>query len=226
MCGRYRLHRHWERDLQGDLRLVIGRIDVDTLVAGSDEARPRDRMPILRRDADGALVPDLRRWGFIIRVDGKSTDRTTGKPKKLRRDVFNAMGEKLASGSLWRCPFRERRCLVPMSSWDEWPETAAGKQRVRVSMPGQPVFCAAGLYDTSVDPKSGERVAVFTTVTVPPSEFLGTVHDRAPMVLQPSQYQAWLDGGAPAQALLGVHPDASAFRVEVVAGPGAPDPPG
>ena len=61
MCGRYRLRRNWEQDLQGYLRLVIEKIDVEMQV-GSDEVRPTDRMPILRLDAEERLVPELRRW--------------------------------------------------------------------------------------------------------------------------------------------------------------------
>jgi len=78
-------------------------------------------------------------------------------------------------------------------------------------MPSEPVFMAAGLYDENVDPKSGEKVGVFTMCAMPPNEFLGTVHDRAPMVLLPDQYAAWLDGGADALALVGTHPDVDAF---------------
>ena len=103
-----------------------------------------------------------------------------------------------------------------MSSWDEWSETGAGKQRVRVSMPSEQVFMAAGLFDSNVDPKTGERVPVYTMVTVPPNEFLGTVHDRAPMVLLPDRYDAWLAGGAEAAALIGVHPNVDAFAVRPV----------
>ena len=40
-----------------------------------------------------------------------------------------------------------------------------------------------------------------------------TVHDRAPMVLLPKHYAAWLEGGHGALALVGVHPDAEAFTV-------------
>ena len=54
---------------------------------------------------------------------------------------------------------------------------------------------------------------MYTMCTVPPNEFLGTIHDRAPMVLQPSQYEAWLMGGPDALRLVGTHPDADAFLV-------------
>ena len=146
-------------------------------------------------------------------VDGKTIDKETGQPKKIRRDVINAMSEKLTTSYMWKWSFKERRCLIPMSSWDEWPDTGAGKQRVRVTMPSEPVFAAAGLYDFNGDPKTGEGVPVYTMCTVPPNEFLGTVHDRAPMVLQPSQYEAWLMGGPDALQLVGTHPDADAFGV-------------
>ena len=217
MCGRYKLEMDWQEYCQNPF------FDWDNPpfptpnpFAGSDEVFPRNRMPIIRRDDNGKLMPELRQWGFIVMVNGKSIDVATGKPKKVRRDVFNALSEKLASSFTWRFAFKERRCLIPMSSWDEWPETGAGKQRVRVSMPSEPVFCAAGLYEFSADPKTGEKVPTYTMVTVPPNEFLGTVHDRAPMVLLPEQYDAWLAGGNDATKLIGVHPNANAFEVTPV----------
>ena len=126
----------------------------------------------------------------MLEVAGKTIDKATGKSKKVRRDVINAMSEKLISKFMWKFAFEDRRCLVPMSSWDEWPETPGGKQRVRVSMPSEPVFCAAGHYEISTDPRTGANVPTYTIITVPPNAFLGTVHDRAPMVLLRSQYDA------------------------------------
>lgn len=79
-------------------------------------------------------------------------------------------------------------------------------------MTSEPVFAAAGLYDVNVDPVTGDEVGVFTLCTVPPDEFLGTVHDRAPMVLLPSQYEAWLEGGVEALRMVGTHPNATAFE--------------
>lgn len=108
--------------------------------------------------------------------------------------MFNAMSGKLTSSFSWKWSFNERRCRILMSSWDKWPETGAGKQRVRISMPDTPMFAAA----------------------VPPNELLATVHDRAPMVLLPSQYEAWLDGGEGALSLVGTHPEAEAFAVHPV----------
>ena len=215
MCGRYKIEERWLEYCK------LAQFDwndppyptENPFKVSSQEIRPTDRMPVVRFNETGKLIAEVRRWGFILMVDGKTIDKETGKPKKVKRDVINAMSEKLTSSYMWKWSFKERRCLIPMSSWDEWPETGAGKQRVRVSMPSEPVFMAAGLYDENVDPKTGEKVPVYTMCTVPPNEFLGTVHDRAPMVLLPTQYGAWLDGGAPSLELVGVHPDAAAFDV-------------
>ena len=67
------------------------------------------------------------------------------------------MSEKLTTSYMWKWSFAERRCLIPMSSWDEWRQTGTGKQRVRVSMQGEPVFMAAGLFDENVNPRTGEK---------------------------------------------------------------------
>ena len=59
-------------------------------------------MPIVRMNDEGKLIAELRRWGFILMVDGKTIDKETGQPKKIRRDVINAMSEKLTSSYMWK----------------------------------------------------------------------------------------------------------------------------
>ena len=92
----------------------------------------------------------------------------------------------------------------------------AGKQRVRVSMPSERVFMASGLYEMSTDPKTGAKVPTYTMCTVPPNEFLRTDHDRAPLHLLPTQYEALLAGGERAWALGWTHPDAAAFTIAAI----------
>ncbi len=35
-------------------------------------------------------------------VPGKTIDKATGEPRKVRRDVINAMSEKLTSSYMWK----------------------------------------------------------------------------------------------------------------------------
>ena len=179
MCGRYRLRRHWEQICRATCVSSSTRSTSRTLHADARAARKRRPTDA---DADrplsttiATLTAELRRWGFIIQVDGKTIDKTTGQPKKLRRDVINAMSEKLTSSYMWKWSFKERRCLIPMSSWDEWPRdrrrqaTRAGLNARRASVRG-----SRTLYDANVDPEDRDvKVEVYTMCTVPPNEFLG-----------------------------------------------------
>lgn len=71
---------------------------------------------------------------------------------------------------------------------------------------------AAGLYETSKDPKTGQAVETFVMLTTKPNKFLGQVHDRAPLILDGLDYDNWLFGEiAQAQALCGVLPDSSRY---------------
>jgi putative SOS response-associated peptidase YedK len=101
-----------------------------------------------------------------------------------------------------------------MSAWYEWPLIDGKKTRVRIGLKGRRMFGVAGLYETSKHPDTGLPVATFTVVTVPPNELLGTVHDRAPLVLADADLNTWLEGGPAAQALIGAHPDSAAFFIE------------
>ena len=117
MCGRYRLKRHWEQDLLGKWRYVIEKVDVDE---DRTDVRPTDPMPIIRAE-DFRPVMELRRWGFLRLVPG-APDRMTGRPGKLvKKQLFNAKSETAAVLPSFRAAFAGARCLVPMSSWYEWP---------------------------------------------------------------------------------------------------------
>lgn len=113
MCGRYKLKADWQEYCENPF------FDWDNPpfstpnpFAGSEEVFPRNRMPIIRHYEDGKLRPDMRQWGFIVMVNGKSIDPASGKPKKVSKDVFNAMSEKLTTSFTWRFAFKERRCLL------------------------------------------------------------------------------------------------------------------
>lgn len=81
-------------------------------------------------------------------------------------------------------------------------------------MPGEPVVRAAGLYDANPIRKPDTRCPSTRFVRCA-ERVLGTVHDPCARVLVPSQYDAWLDGGATAQARWYTS-DAAAFAVRPV----------
>ncbi len=197
MCGRYRLDPEW--DDYPNFRVPADfEPNVDVHSATS--------MPIIRL-IDGEWQTEMRSWGFVRTRPDKSG-------KMVKDILFNAAGEGLPTNSAFRKAFANSRCLVPMSSWYEWPEAAGVKEQVEIGMNGRKVFVAAGLFETSKDAATGESIETFTMVTVPPNELLGTVLDRAPLVLRDQDLDTWCkEGTVLAQSLIRAHPDPSAFWI-------------
>jgi putative SOS response-associated peptidase YedK len=52
----------------------------------------------------------------------------------------------------------------------------------------------AGLWERW-QPKEGEALETFTILTTDPNELMEPVHNRMPVILEPRDYQRWLDPG-------------------------------
>jgi putative SOS response-associated peptidase YedK len=66
--------------------------------------------------------------------------------KELRLATFNARVETVEIKPFFREPFKERRCLLPLSGYYEWQDTPDGKQPWYFSArDGSPLLTAAGL---------------------------------------------------------------------------------
>ena len=207
MCGRYRLDPLWIANEKLDLLRLGIRDPESELWDGSVEVFPRTYQPVIRQDEDGKTFVDRRRWGF------HRTWPDPAKPDKwVKRELINAVGATVHKLPTFRKAFKETRCLIPMSAWWEWPVLEGVKTRVDISMKATNVFLAAGLYEVSKDNKTGETVNTFTMVTTEPNDFLGTTHDRAPLVLEPEDWAKWLAGGDEALSVIHQHPDSSAFQ--------------
>jgi putative SOS response-associated peptidase YedK len=103
----------------------------------------------------------------------------------------------------FRTSFARRRCIVPAEAFYEWRrhrDPASG--RVVRSEPfavrrrnGEPL-AFAGIWAIWRDPATAERLYSAAIVTGPPNELVETVHNRMPVVLDPADWDTWLDEGA------------------------------
>jgi len=76
---------------------------------------------------------------------------------------------------------------------------------------GQPIWFA-GLWDRCTTPDAGE-VTSFTIMTGPSDGWLSDYHDRAPVILEPSEWLRWLDPAHDAAELMAaVRPDRFEIR--------------
>ena len=115
MCGRFTRKYTWD-DLMGLYRL--------TSPAANLEPRynvcPTDVVDtVVAREGKRELVP--MRWGLVPMWWSKSL-------KELRLATFNARAETVQTKPFFREAFRRTRCLIPVSGYYEWEDTAAGKQ--------------------------------------------------------------------------------------------------
>lgn len=122
--------------------------------------------------------------------------------KELRLATFNARVETVETKPFFREPFKQRRCLMPLSGYYEWQDTPTGKQPwYFTARDGSPLLTAAGLWDQWKNKETGERIKSCTMIITTPSEFVAEVHDRMPALLLPNQFQHWLSGEMKANAL-------------------------
>lgn len=156
-------------------------------------------------DADAPLAAHvgLESWGFT-----PGWMRGKGRPGPI-----NARGETVATTPMFRSAFARQRCVVPISSFYEWQarEGSRTKQPWRFHRADGTILLVAGVR-TRGDDEAAPTVALITTS---PNRDVADVHDRMPVILDPSDVPAWCDhtsDPAAASALMQPAPDGTLAR--------------
>ena len=97
--------------------------------------------------------------------------------------------------------FAKRRCIVPASAWYEWTGEPGSKVKHRFARCDGRAIWFAGLWDRCATPDAG-AITSFTILTGPSAGWLSDYHSRAPVILEDSEWAAWLDPTADATSLL------------------------
>lgn len=201
MCGRYASTKS-PADLADEFRAVDatgGAVEPDFNVAPTKSiVAVVQRHP---RDADGTPDPETTErtlravtWGL---VPSWSTDAKGG------ARMINARSETVATKPSFRRALQARRCLVPADGWYEWQRGENHKQPYYSHRADGGSLAMAGIWEFwrpaegSADhdryPDGLVTAAVLTTSAV---GALAQVHDRMPLLLAPSAWDAWLDPDA------------------------------
>jgi putative SOS response-associated peptidase YedK len=166
MCGRYAMNKKVD-DLIVDYVAAGGK--VKNFVAdwqATFSIPPTSAAPIVRErvDEEGTVDRELElsKWGL----------RPFFMKDSPKPGFHNARLETVADKPSFRTAFPKRRALVPMNGYYEWVERADKKQPYFIH--GDGLLSAAGLYEVTKNDAGGE------------------VHDRMPVFLTPSAWDAWL----------------------------------
>lgn len=180
MCGRYRLSR----------RKQI--VEEYFEVTGEDDWIPRyniaptQPVPIIRQHpTEPRRKLSLVRWGLIPSWAKDTSGAAT---------MINARSETAATKPAFRDALKSRRCLVPADAFYEWQRTGKTKQPFCFEVGDGELFAFAGLWDRWRAP-DGSWLRSCSILTTTPNTLTATVHDRMPVILDPSNYDLWLDPG-------------------------------
>ncbi|MEL7041808.1 MAG: SOS response-associated peptidase [Pseudomonadota bacterium] len=151
---------------------------------------PTQIAPIVRIAMEDENVPAGARhlapaaWGLV-----PSWWRKPLKEKTF--STFNARSETVATSNTFRGSFRHKRCLVPASGFYEWTGPKGRKTPFAVGLRNRRWFCFAGLWDrATID---GSQIDTFTILTTTPNDLMAGLHTRMPVILEPGDYQRWLN---------------------------------
>ncbi|CAN5558838.1 SOS response-associated peptidase [soil metagenome] len=190
MCGRYTL----ANPDPSRLRL---RFDLDESLRISEQPRfniaPTDPVLAVRESAEtGKRDLGTLRWGLL---PGHWAVERKGAP------LINARAETIETQPAFRESFAERRCLIPADGFYEWRRSEKGKVPIWISRPDGELFAFAGVWASYEPREGGEPTHSCAIVTCNPNAMMSEIHDRMPVVLDPSREEDWLDPAAAADEL-------------------------
>lgn len=177
MCGRYNIVTDAQALYDGFE--VIASLD---LAPRYNVAPSQDVLAIRQSEQGNEAV--MLRWGLIP---------FWAKDTKIGYKTINARAETVATKPAFRAAYKNRRCLIPASGFYEWQREKDGsKQPYNICMTDKRLFAFAGLWEHWQGPE-GKVIESCTIIVTEANELIAPVHNRMPVILDKSDYDAWLD---------------------------------
>ena len=120
------------------------------------------------------------------------------KDRSRSSSMINARCETISAKPAYRDIYRSRRCLLPINGFYEWQKLASKiKQPWYIFRADEEPMLLAGVCDTWLDPEHGHcEVDSFSLITADANEFMGDIHHRMPVVIEPESVRSWFDPSA------------------------------
>jgi len=172
MCSRF-------SQTKEKVTFYIGNVQVSFAFGPRYNIAPSQRVTVVAEDA-GEIKPVEMKWGW--------------KPVWSKTLILNAQAESVTTKPTFKRHLHQR-CLVPADGFYEFKKPA--NDPIRFTKPRDDLFCMAGLWAEfereGIDEPIIERHFIVLTTT--PSESVGRVHNRMPLIVQPEHYGWWIESG-------------------------------
>jgi putative SOS response-associated peptidase YedK len=141
---------------------------------------------VLQRDGERTIEPF--RWGLVPSW-AKSIEAAA------KYSMINARGEEIAEKRSYAEPFRQRRCVVPLSGFFEWQRGGPRKRPFAIQRNDRGILSVAGVWERWQPPGQPGPLHTFSIVTTRANTLMANIHERMPVILDECDIQLWLDPG-------------------------------
>jgi putative SOS response-associated peptidase YedK len=177
VCGRF--------SITGDLDFYAEYFGVDEVLTDRLEpswnVAPTDPVYVVA-ERDGVRSLGSMKWGLVPHwaKDAKSIH-------------INARSETVATTAAFRESFARRRCLIPADGFYEWEPKEQGRTPHWVYRADGHPMVFAGVWASRLDPETDLWQRTCSIITTGAEGAVSSIHDRMPVSLSPTVWDAWLD---------------------------------
>ena len=175
MCGRFSLTVN-----EAELNLRFETAGGEAPYVSRYNCAPTQMLAVISNRQPGRI--SYFKWGLIP---------SWAKDPSIGNKMINARAETITEKPSYRNPLRSQRCLVPSDGFYEWKQNGE-KVPYRIFLKEPRIFAFAGLWDSWKNPE-GELLHSFTIITTAANQFMQSIHDRMPVILDPEDEKTWLN---------------------------------
>jgi putative SOS response-associated peptidase YedK len=175
MCGRFTIRSSPQKVAE-----VFGLSELPLFEPRYNVA-PTQQVPTVRTQDDRRELAYLR-WGLI---PGWADD------PKIGSRMINARADTVTEKPSYRKPLALRRCLIVADGFYEWQSVEGKKQPYFIRLRDDRPFGLAGLWERWT--RGEQTIESCTIVTTEANAALAGLHDRMPVILDPPDFERWLD---------------------------------
>jgi putative SOS response-associated peptidase YedK len=192
MCGRYTL-RTPLTVLAQQFLFDLGDLPQDEWTTSRDNICPTQDVAVVRQPvAGGRRELAMLHWGLIP---------SWAKDKKMASSMINARSETVAEKPAFRTALARCRCLILADGFYEWKKEGKKRLPFLFQTKDELPFAFAGLWErwrgSGASGKSPDEsqppLESCTIITTEANDLCRPVHERMPVILDPADYDLWLD---------------------------------
>lgn len=109
---------------------------------------------------------------------------------------INARSETVFEKQTFRDAFRYQRCIIPLNGFYEWEVESKDKTKTKIPYfvynKTNEFLAVAGLWSQWYDSELNMNIVTTLLITCDANDKLGKIHHRMPVVLEPKDFQTWL----------------------------------